>query len=57
VIEADGINDVQAMLVDAKTDVATEAHYANGYDAGRQQRVQSADEAYQAIGAPVTGMH
>lgn len=56
-IEEEGINDVQAMLVDAQTDIATQAHYANGYNAGRQQRVKAAGEAYQAVGAPVTGMH
>ncbi|AML51705.1 hypothetical protein [Falsihalocynthiibacter arcticus] len=56
-IDEDGINDVQASLVDADTDIATDAHYANGYNAGRQQRVQGADEAYQGVGAPVTGMH
>ncbi len=56
-IEKDGINDVQAMLVDAETDIATAAHYANGYDAGRQQRIEAADEAYQAVGEPVTGLH
>ncbi|WP_458791234.1 hypothetical protein [Yoonia sp. MH D7] len=56
-IEEDGINDVQAMLMDAETDIATRAHYADGDNSGRQQLIKAANEAYQGVGAPVTGVH
>ncbi|HBP41447.1 MAG: hypothetical protein ACTJG4_11695 [Vreelandella alkaliphila] len=33
------------------------AHYAEGKPCGRQGRSDAADEAYQAIGSPVTELH
>lgn len=56
-IEEDSINDVQALLVDADTNYAKKAHYATGKHTGSRGRIDAADEAYQAIGAPVTGWH
>ena len=56
-IEEDGINDVQTVLADAITNHAEKAHYAEGKYKGRQGRSEAADEAYQAIGSPVTGLH
>lgn len=56
-IEEDGINDVQALLVDADTNYAKKAHYATGKHTGSRGRIDAADEAYQAIGSPVTGRH
>lgn len=56
-IEEDGINDVQAGLLDAHTDLFKKAHYAKGKAGGRQGRANAADEAYQAIGSPVTGRY
>ncbi|SIR37035.1 hypothetical protein [Paracoccus thiocyanatus] len=56
-IEEDGINDVQAGLLDARTDHFKKAHYAKGKSQGRQGRADAADEAYRAIGSPVTGRH
>lgn len=52
-----GINDVQATLVDANTDIAQKAHYATGMQEGRRGVSEGVDEAYEAIGAPVTGRH
>lgn len=56
-IEADGINDVQAVLADAKTDRAKKAHYAEGKSNGRQGRSDAAAAAYEAIGAPAQGLY
>lgn len=56
-VEEDGINDVQAGVLDARTDHFKRAHYAEGKTGGRQGRADAADEAYQAIGAPVTGLY
>lgn len=56
-VEEDGINDVQAGVLDARTDHFKKAHYAEGKTGGRQGRADAADEAYQAIGAPVTGLY
>lgn len=56
-IDEQGINDVQAGLLDARTDHFKKAHYAEGTSGGRKGRVDAADEAYQAIGSPVTGRH
>jgi hypothetical protein len=56
-IEEDGINDVQTMLVDAETDHAKAAHYAKGKHKGQRGRIDAASEAYEAIGAPVTGIN
>lgn len=56
-IEEDGINDVQAVLADARTNYAKKAYYADGKHKGARGRAVGADEAYQGIGAPVTGRH
>lgn len=56
-IEEDGINDVQAGLLDAQTDHFKKAHYAEGKTGGRQGRADATDEAYQAIGSPVMGLY
>lgn len=56
-IEEEGINDVQAILADARTSHVKKAHYAEGTSRGRQGRSDAADEAYQAIGSPVTGLY
>lgn len=56
-IEADGINDVQAVLVDARTNHAKKAYYVDGKHKGMRGRAEGADEAYQGVGAPVTGRH
>lgn len=56
-IERDGINDVQTVLMDATTNIAQKAHYAEGNYKGYRGRSDAADEAYQAIGAPVIGVH
>lgn len=57
VIEEGGINDVQAVLADAGSDIAKSAHYADGTYKGLRGRAEAADEAYQGVGAPVTGLH
>lgn len=51
-----GINDVQAMLVDAQTNLAQKAHYAEG-TLGKSGRAEAAKEAYAAVGSPVNGLH
>ncbi|WP_272010378.1 hypothetical protein [Roseovarius sp. ZX-A-9] len=56
-IDEEGINDVQAMLVDATTNLAQRAHYSEGKHAGLLGRTEAAREAYAAIGAPVQGLH
>ncbi|SEL39646.1 hypothetical protein SAMN05421666_3521 [Roseovarius nanhaiticus] len=56
-VEEDGIYDVQAGLLDADMRVFKKAHYAKGTSRGRQGRAEAAEEAYQAIGSPVTGVH
>lgn len=56
-IDEEGINDVQAMLVDATTNHALKAHYAQGEHAGFPGRGEAAREAYAEIGAPVQGLH
>lgn len=56
-IDEDGINDVQAGLFDADTDIFKKAHYAEGKYKGHRGRSEAAGEAYRAIGSPVTGRH
>ncbi|MEQ5829397.1 hypothetical protein J3456_18800 [Sulfitobacter sp. NFXS29] len=56
-VEEAGLNDVQAMLVDAKTDRARRAHYAEGTQDGKPGRAEAAKEAYAAVGSPVNGLH
>ncbi|TCT41844.1 hypothetical protein [Martelella mediterranea] len=56
-IDEDGINDVQAGLFDADTDIFKKAHYAEGKYKGSRGRSEAAGEAYRAIGSPVTGRH
>ena len=56
-IDEDGINDVQAGLFDANTDIFKKAHYAEGKYQGHRGRSEAAGEAYRAIGSPVTGRH
>lgn len=51
------INDVQAVLVDARTNHAKKAYYADGKHKGTRGRAEGAGEAYQGVGAPVTGRH
>ncbi|MEQ3626192.1 MAG: hypothetical protein ABNH38_18390 [Tateyamaria sp.] len=55
-VQEAGINDVQAMLVDAQTNLAQKAHYAEG-TLGKSGRVKAAKEAYAAVGSPVNGLH
>ena len=56
-IEEDGINDVQAALADARSNKLKKAHYAKGKYKGHRGRSEAADEAYYAVGSPVTGRH
>lgn len=56
-IEEDGINDVQAVVWDAETDIAQSASYIEGQEGGRQGRAQAADAAYEGVEEPVTGLY
>lgn len=56
-IERDGINDVQALVLDADTNIAQTAAYIEGQTGGRKARTKAAYEAYRDVGAPVTGLH
>ncbi|WP_417604429.1 hypothetical protein [Primorskyibacter flagellatus] len=55
--EDTGHNDVQAILGDARTGLYKKTHRSDGKSKGRRGREEAADEAYQAVGAPVTGLH
>jgi hypothetical protein len=54
--EEDGFNDVQTMLYDAETGKAEVSHYADGEYGGKRGRIEAANEAYEGVGAPVTGI-
>ncbi len=55
--EDTGFNHVQTVLGDARTGRYKKAHLAEGRYKGRRGREEAADEAYQAVGSPVTGLH
>jgi hypothetical protein len=52
-----GINDVQANLVDAQSKIIKRSHIAERSKPGHVSRAAAAEEAYKAIGSPVTGRH